>query len=99
MPHNKAANTSVLLEETATISVCEVSDKLHKTQRDYDDGACNGRHQRRDEQSANKDISTIKAIVDTENESHGCNIILNTARSFRILWHGEFTQNVVKQFN
>ena len=44
MHHNKAANTSVLLEDAATVSVCEVSDKLHKTQRHYDDGACNGRH-------------------------------------------------------
>lgn len=44
MCHNNAINTSVLLENTAAVFVGEISDKLHKTQSEYDNGARNGRH-------------------------------------------------------
>ena len=44
MRRNNDVNTSVLLENVAAVFVCEVSNKLHKTQGEYDDSARDGRH-------------------------------------------------------
>ena len=53
MCRDNDVNTSILLDNVAAVFVCEVSDKLHKIQGEYDDSARDGCHWSSDKRTAN----------------------------------------------